>query len=185
LHKYSEFKFEDNQNFSASAGISIVKTKYPFYRAYKLAEELCNEAKKKARENPGSSYIDFFVSSGGVSGEIEEIRKKRFITPFGKLNFGPYVFGKSDEENSIKNLKDGIKHFQSFPKTKLMQLRDTIFNSTEEECRAFVNELEIKKHSLYKIKNHKYHEQIWQDNITPYYEIIEIIDFYPNELLEV
>ena len=185
LHRYSEFKFEDNQNFSASAGISIVKTKYPFYRAYKLAEELCNEAKKKARENPGSSYIDFFVSSGGVSGEIEEIRKKRFITPFGKLNFGPYVFGKIDEENSIENLKDGIKHFQGFPKTKLMQLRDTIFNSTEEECKAFINELEKKEYSLYEIKNRKYHEQIWQDNITPYYEIIEMIDFYPNELLEV
>jgi len=185
FHKYSEFKFEDNQNFSASAGISIVKTKYPFYRAYKLAEELCNEAKKKARENPGSSYIDFFVSSGGASGEIEEIRKKRFITSFGNLHFGPYVFGEIDEENSIKNLKNGIRHFQNFPKTKLMQLRDTIFNSTEEECKAFVNELEKKGYSLYKIKNRKYHEQIWQDNNTPYYEIIEIIDFYPNELLEV
>jgi len=185
LHKYSEFKFEDNQYFSASAGLSIVKTKYPFYRAYKLAEELCNEAKKKARENLGSSYIDFFVSSGGFSGEIGQIRKKRFITPFGKLHFGPYVCDKNDEENSIKNLKNGIKHFQNFPKTKLMQLRDTIFNSTEEECKAFVNELEKKGYSLHKIKNRKYHEQIWQDNNTPYYEIIEMIDFYPNELLEV
>jgi hypothetical protein len=185
LHKYSEFKFEDNQNFSASAGISIVKTKYPFYRAYKLAEELCNEAKKKTRENPGSSYIDFFVSSGGVSGEIEEIRKKRFIAPLGKLNFGPYVFGKIDEENSIEDLKYSIRHFQSFPKTKLMQLRDTILNPTKEECKAFVNELEKKGYSLYKIKNRKYHEQIWQNNKTPYYEIIELIDFYPHEFLEV
>jgi len=185
LHKYSEFKFEDNQNFSASAGISIVKTKYPFYRAYKLAEELCNEAKKKARENPGSSYIDFFVSSGGVSGEIEEIRKKRFIAPLGKLNFGPYVLGDNGKENSIQNLKDGIKLFQNFPRTKLIQLRDVILAYTEEECKAFVNELEKKELGLYEIQNHNYHKQIWENQKTPYYEIIELIDFYPNELLEV
>ena len=184
LHKYSEFKFEDNQNFSASAGISIVKTKYPFYRAYKLAEELCNEAKKKARENPGSSSIDFLASSGGVSGEIEEIRKKRFIAPLGKLNFGPYVLGDNGKENSIQNLKDGIKRFQNFPRTKLIQLRDAILAYTEEECKAFVNELEQKKYSLHEIQNHNYHKQIWENQKTPYYEILEMIDFYPKELLE-
>lgn len=37
---------QDEQHYAACAGVAIVHQKYPFYRAYELAEELCSNAKK-------------------------------------------------------------------------------------------------------------------------------------------
>ena len=38
--------FEKEKDFTACAGICVVKTHYPFARAYQLSEELCRKAKK-------------------------------------------------------------------------------------------------------------------------------------------
>lgn len=37
---------KDKQHYAACAGVAIVHQKYPFYRAYELAEELCSNAKR-------------------------------------------------------------------------------------------------------------------------------------------
>lgn len=37
---------QDKQHYAACAGVAIVHQKYPFYRAYELAEELCSNAKQ-------------------------------------------------------------------------------------------------------------------------------------------
>lgn len=50
----------NSESLSACGGVSIVKTKYPFYRAYIVAEDLTDIAKQSSRKNNGS-YIDFFI----------------------------------------------------------------------------------------------------------------------------
>src|SRR5690606_150537 len=59
--QYSAFK---NYPLTSCAGVAITKTKYPFYRAYELSENLCSLAKDKAREH-GGSWIDFHITYGG------------------------------------------------------------------------------------------------------------------------
>lgn len=44
-------KVSDKKPLTACAGISIIKTKYPFYRGYHLAESLASNAKHKRKES--------------------------------------------------------------------------------------------------------------------------------------
>lgn len=64
----------------ACAGVALVKMRYPFFRAYKLAEALCAEAKQglKALGIEGSA-LDYEVHTGGPMLDLAE-RRERFAT---------------------------------------------------------------------------------------------------------
>ncbi|MBO8159002.1 hypothetical protein [Thermosyntropha sp.] len=166
---------------SACGGVSIVKTKYPFYRAYNLAEGLTNRAKKESRKHNNSSFIDFFISSSGWNGEIDDIFQKHFTALEGNLHFGPYRIDAGGEK-SVANLKNIIKGFYRFPKNKLMQLRAALFESKEAGS-AVVEELRAKNLSLPKAGNYYENVDLWNNQTTPYFDAIELIDFYPEGLL--
>ena len=82
----------DHKSYSACAGVAIVHQKYPFYRAYELAELLCSNAKKfgASYSVDGSgkdvSAIDWHIEFGEMSDSLEAIRKKffRFFLHFPK-----------------------------------------------------------------------------------------------------
>ena len=171
----------NNENLFACGGVIIVNTKYPFYRAYKSAEDLTEKAKKESRKKEGS-YIDFFISSSGWSGSLDDILNKHLTTINGNLHFGPYWVDKTNEEKSLENLKDIIKKFKDIPKNKVMKLREILFED-KKIAKSFVEELEANGIKLPEIKNRFYHLDIWIDNKTPYYDAIELIDFYPEGLL--
>lgn len=74
----------DKKGYSACAGVAIVHQKYPFYRAYDMAEQLCSSAKRRMTENlekinkeipDGSlSAIDWHIEYGEMTGDLEDIR---------------------------------------------------------------------------------------------------------------
>ena len=73
---------------SACAGVAIVKSHFPFYRAYDLAEDLCDSAKKKAKilaknheHGEVGSWLDFHIVQSGVTTELEELRKRFYLIP--------------------------------------------------------------------------------------------------------
>ncbi len=73
---------------SACAGVAIVKSHFPFYRAYNLAEDLCDSAKKKAKilaknhkHDDIGSWLDFHIVQAGVTTELEELRKRFYLIP--------------------------------------------------------------------------------------------------------
>ncbi|MBZ4651190.1 hypothetical protein, partial [Thermosipho sp. (in: thermotogales)] len=173
----------NSESLSACGGVSIVKTKYPFYRAYIVAEDLTDRAKQISRKENGS-YIDFFISSSGWSGSLEDIFNKHLSTVNGKLHFGPYRIDSINDEKTIENLKNIIKEFKNIPKNKVMKLREILFKVTDKDNgKIFVEELKVKGINLPQIKGMYYHEQIWQNRETPYFDAIELIDFYPEGLL--
>lgn len=168
---------------SACAGVAIVKTSYPFYRAYTLAEDLMKEAKKEARLIEGSSWLSFLISSGGYSGDLDDILNKQFTAPCGILTMRAY---RVDQPGStMQQLKEGIKHFtigdKSWPKNKLMHLRDVLLENKAHQ-QYFLAEMKARKLDLPAYNGH-YHSSLWEKNITPYYDVIDLIDFYPKELL--
>lgn len=67
---------------SARAGVAVVKTHYPFSRAYDLAEELARQAKSAISTfNPQkkqSMVIDWHFATTGMLFPIAEIRKKEY-----------------------------------------------------------------------------------------------------------
>lgn len=78
---------------SACAGVAVVKSHFPFYRAYQLAEELCRSAKmkgkiiaqKKGKEDEVGNWLDFHIVHSGVTTELRELRRKNYNVPGMKL----------------------------------------------------------------------------------------------------
>jgi len=175
----------DNQPLSACAGIAIIKTKYPFYRGYILAEQLCHHAKdkRKADRSP-CSYMDVHVSTGGISGSLEKIRRKYYSVPQGNLLYRPYKIAPKTDEYSFDLLVDNLKQLTQFPNNKLHALRKVLALS-KDAGQKFVQELhywqKIQQNppNLPTIPGRNYDKTLFENLITPYFDMIELADFYP------
>ena len=63
----------------ACAGIAIIKSHYPFARAYVLAEELCGNSKRQVRAaGQDFSALDWQFAISGITGELDEIREREY-----------------------------------------------------------------------------------------------------------
>ena len=99
LHDKLEGVFTDRSiKLSACAGIAFIKSSYPFYYGYQLAEELCGKAKKDTKEKFGfnegklpPSCIMFHKVQDSFVTNYDDI-VKRELTPYKEysLRFGPY-----------------------------------------------------------------------------------------------
>lgn len=79
LQKSNKGKKDNEKNY-ACAGIAIFHSHAPFARVYDIAEECCENAKKKARAvrsettNDGN-YFDFYFCRSGLTNDMETIRE--------------------------------------------------------------------------------------------------------------
>jgi hypothetical protein len=88
----------DGKNYAACAGVAIVHQKYPFYRAYELAEQLCSNAKKFGanivKEINGEegciSAIDWHIEYGEMGDSLDEIRDDYVDADGNNLTLRPY-----------------------------------------------------------------------------------------------
>lgn len=99
------------RKLTACAGIAFIKSSYPFYYGYDLAEALCGEAKKDAKsdkvkgENGGQapSCLMFHKVQSSFVEDYAEIKRKELTTvDGGSLCFGPYYLNKE----SVDKVKD-------------------------------------------------------------------------------
>jgi len=169
---------ESYPDLSACAGIAIIKSKYPFYRAYHLCENLCSEAKKHARKNseliPNSNWLNYYILQNATSKDIEE---------FKTSHFGPYLLDDKNEDCQIKKFKMGMNQFRKWPKSKMMLLKNFLQERSDVEEK--LEELKIQGWELPKIEyKTNYTQKGWRNNKTPYLDMIEFIDFYPQELID-
>jgi hypothetical protein len=119
LHQFQEKTrnlFGDQGVITACAGIAIVKTHYPFTRAYALAEELCQSAKDyRWRYNLGAC-LDWHFATGGLAGNIEEIRDREYKVRAGNLTLRPVTLDDTSQlverERSWETVLKGIDAFQ-------------------------------------------------------------------------
>lgn len=103
----------DGKGYSACAGVAIVHQKYPFYRAYDMAEQLCSNAKRIMakrldrineqipEKNPkipeGSlSAIDWHIEYGELIGDLEDIREKYTDSKGNPICARPYQITPSE-----------------------------------------------------------------------------------------
>lgn len=107
FEKYTEEKLKDklegvftdvSLKLSACAGIAFIKSSYPFYYGYQLAEELCGKAKKDTKEKFGfnegklpPSCIMFHKVQDSFVTNYDDIVKRELTPCEGySLKFGPY-----------------------------------------------------------------------------------------------
>jgi hypothetical protein len=188
LETFEKRNASDGLPLSACAGIAITKAKYPFYRGCKLAEQLCKSAKKRCKdEGNNGSWLDFHIAYGGFSGTLEEIRASHYTAAQGKLPFGPYSIG-NHHEHGIDTLIENIRALtvaplpeKQFPRSRLKELRQVIILEKDATSR-FVQELEARGLQLPVINGRSYQKTLWENSKTPYFDMVEIMEFYPLKL---
>lgn len=106
------------KGYSACAGVAIVHQKYPFYKAYELAEMLCNNAKKfgASLSSDGSgrdvSSIDWHIEFGEMKDTIDEIRSEYATFDGKRMELRPYIVVGTDEILE----KEKIRQYANFKK---------------------------------------------------------------------
>lgn len=116
LHELEQQSFNDAAPY-ACAGVAIVKTHYPFARAYELSEELAKSAKKRVLAvdaSKNASAIDWHISSSGLSGALKEIRQREYMGADGPLWSRPLLLdgGRFPSWRTWPDFVDLLEQFQ-------------------------------------------------------------------------
>jgi hypothetical protein len=103
---------------TACAGIAYINESYPFHYGYNLAETLCGEAKKAAKEGLGETEITpsclmFHKVQDSFVEEFKEIREREMCAGKGdkkiRFDFGPYYLESTKKTPTIEKLEDSVK----------------------------------------------------------------------------
>jgi len=178
-----------DMKLSACAGVAIMPTTYPIYRGYAMAEQLCANAKKMARQNNNTSWLDFYLPIGELHGDLNKLREKHRFTRGLNLNFGPYYLARGEKniniykDRNIKSLKEGVNYFNTnWPRSKCKELRTAISNG-KEILEEFVDKQKTRGLELPNIYEN-YHNSGHYSGHTPYAEVLNLMDFYPHDILK-
>ena len=166
------------ETMSCCAGVAIVPAKYPFFRAYNLAEQLCGAAKVKSREEEGS-YMDFAVLHGEMSGDLQKLREQQYQGVCGNLHYGPYDVLNEKSEIALNSLLSLQKQLKSLPSSKLKEMRNVLHEDLHSQ-QIFLEHCP----KASKLPNDS--AELWKsfngESVTAYIDAIEITDFiYPCE----
>lgn len=197
---------EHNANLTASAGVAIVKSHYPFARAYHLAEQLIGSAKQyrhdltKNGQQPGAC-IDWHFALGGLLGDLQEIRRQHYCTEHGSLTLRPLTLAENPHHNyrTWQAVEELVRVFQddksvirtnddpqwSTRRNKVKALRDTLRqgpNAVQQFITAFgVHPAPGSKELALPEFVEGYPDFAktgWAGSYSGYYDAIELVDWY-------
>ena len=110
--------FEEGvDHLTACAGIAFIKSSYPFYYGYKLAEKLCTEAKNDTKSLAGkgtnrlpASCLMFHKVQDSFIIDYNDIIKRELTAADGLLfKAGPYYIYETKSRYSIDEMEDYAK----------------------------------------------------------------------------
>jgi hypothetical protein len=197
LKQFEEQKVADNKNLTACAGITIVKTHYPFARAYQLSEALCRNAKTFVRDEKERlrcsdfSALDWHIAASGLSGSISEIRKREYQVLEGNLVMRPlYLYSDSDWRNweDFSKITDNFNTHSDWVgrRNKVIALREQL-RQGKEKTNQFLQVYGLDKNYLPRFENsstNDFHQYGWIDDprtnsrVCGYFDAIEAMEFY-------
>ncbi|NEQ36899.1 MAG: hypothetical protein F6K40_11665 [Okeania sp. SIO3I5] len=192
LQELEKHTMPDGKPIKACAGISIVKTHYPFARAYALSEALCKEAKqfvkktKKTKEPGGFSALDWHIASSGLSGSISEIRQREYLVSSGNLTMRPIRLQCS--KNEWQNWQSFTQVIEDFidgndwkgRKNKVLALREVLREGID-ATRQFLKNYKPTKLPNFipeSSESRRLANDGWLNGVCGYFDAIEVIDFY-------
>lgn len=208
LHEFSQQKLADGDNAHARAGVAVVKSHFPFSRAYELADDLCGSAKAYIKEQQeklekekqyGVTALDWHFAVTGLVRPLKEIREREYQVDAGNLCMRPLHLSAPDGDwRSWQTFKSIMDEFQRPEKekghwagrrNKLKALRVALRNG-EAEVRQFLqacgHELpDIPKEASMKSDGWQLKSEALQaksegkqDRRCGYFDAIEALDFY-------
>ena len=174
----------------ARAGVSVVKSHFPFSRAYELAGDLCQSAKEAlaARIPTGQGCIlDWHFSTTGLVSSLEEIRAGEYTARDGQsLLMRPLWVPVQSEKSlqhwqtwdtfdaiasTMRSSEDWVGH-----RNKLKALRDAL-RGGREAVTLFLQA--YRQPPLPEIPGQPdMAGKGWQDKDCGYFDVVEALDFY-------
>jgi hypothetical protein len=181
---------------TACAGIAIVKTHYPFARAYDLAHKLCQSAKDyRWQQDLEGSCLDWHFALSGLSGDIKEIRRREYMAKEGSLTLRPVTLGQNPKEpwKAWDVIRKGIAEFQDVlpqetaesqeerwagRRNKVKALRDALREGSQ-SVRSFLGKFNQGK-PLPEVNASMtdWKSQGWQLGYCGYFDAIEMADWF-------
>jgi hypothetical protein len=189
----------DGKDLTACAGIAIVKTHYPFARAYQLSEALCSKAKKFMRDEKERlrisdfSAMDWHIAASGLLGSIGDIRKREYHVTEGNLTMRPLYLQSDREWRNWNDFSQVVHNFKTHPdwassRNKVIALREQLRQGPE-KTKQFLQVYGLDKNYLppfpkVKTRNDDFYQCGWIDDprknerICGYFDAIEAMKFY-------
>ena len=183
-----------DESVDACAGVAIVPTKFPFARAYAFADELCGLAKShrryKANPKGKGSWLDFQIIQEGATRSIQALREAQYRSlekGRQRLDQRPYnVLEASTNGLQVWNrFADILSKFQSnqWPRSRAKGLFQALVQGPT-ATKAFIDNERWNDRKLPPPES----ETGWTstddaDRTTPYFDPLEVLDFYLPELL--
>lgn len=176
---------------SACAGIAIVKSHYPFARAYALAEELCGQAKRFRRNTEiNGSCLDWHYATGGLAESITAIRNREYKVGNDTLTLRPLAV--KEAEGGLRSwpvVKKSLEVFQRIPspdedgwggkRNKLKALREALREGST-GVRWFLEKYGIRR--LPCLPTNAGGSEVttngWADHRCAYFDAVEATDWY-------
>lgn len=178
-----------NGGLTACAGITIVKTHYPFARAYALSEALCAKAKsfvrEKAPEGTSFSALDWHIANTGLMGTIDDIREREYKVKAGNLSLRPVRLRATANEwrnwESFQKVVDQLANSPEWKgrRNKVIALRD-VLRAGPDATREFLKAYRLKGLPGYQEAEVLLAEQGWLNQECGYFDAIEAIDYFPD-----
>jgi len=189
----------DGKELTACAGIAIVKTHYPFARAYQLSEALCRKAKnfvldekkRLRRSDFDVSALDWHIAASGLLGSISDIRKREYQVPEGNLTMRPvYLHSESDWRNWT-DFSQVVREFNTHRnwvgrRNKVVALREQLRQGSD-KTKQFLQVYGLHKDYLpcfSAAQTDDFHQTGWTDDprtnerICAYFDAIEAMEFH-------
>ena len=99
LDKFDKSELSHLGKVSASAGIAIVQSHFPFARAYELAAGLCTSAKRMLKRNGDEGCaLDWHIGDSRPGESIENLRERQYKINEYELTCRPYRLGKGKDD---------------------------------------------------------------------------------------
>lgn len=178
-------KMPDGKNLTACAGVCLVKTHYPFARAYELSEALCKSGKDLLKEEKQEgSAIDWHIANTGLFGSLSNIRKRQYCVESGKLNMRPLLLEHPQNWQSWNAFLPVLKTFNSDgwreKRNKIMALREVLCKGSEKTNQFLIN---YRQGDLPRFHSNSGNEDAlastgWVSGVCGYFDAIEAMDFY-------
>ncbi|GAA6618072.1 Cas10/Cmr2 second palm domain-containing protein [Scytonema sp. NUACC26] len=178
----------DGKTLYSCAGVCIVKSHYPFARAYALSEALCGTAKKFVKEQNKQwsqefSAIDWHIAASGLFGSIGDIRQREYKVNEGDLIIRPILI--QEEENQWRTWSNFTSIMQAFNqdkewkgrRNKVIALREKL-REGQDATKQFLTA--CCEHKLPAIREASDTVQTtgWVEQRCGYFDAIEAMEFY-------
>ncbi len=191
LEELEKQPIADSQPIKACAGVCVVKTHYPFARAYQLSEDLCKGAKKYVKDEDQGDFsaLDWHLAASGLSGSIGEIRDREYQVTAGNLAMRPISLRKQQDSDwrTWQGFTKVVKHLNENEewkgrRNKVIALREVLRQGMD-ATQKFLKNYKIKDEQLplfpeFSGQSLSLAQKGWLNGICGYFDAIEAMEFY-------